>query len=141
MMAPMPSSAGPRTASSRSHWPPLLAALAVWAIAVPWLARALGLEVDVPTRIEVIDHVVPGVVVLACAAVLARRNDRDRTAALHRLVGCTIAALAGLWISATHGVLVPEALDGVTGWGPALLHLSAGPPIVLLALWVLLVEA
>jgi hypothetical protein len=117
-----------------------LVALAVWAMAVPWIARALNLEVDVPTRLEVIDHVVPGVVVLVCAAILARRSRRDPAGGLQRLVACAVASLAGGWIAATHLTLVPEALDGVTGWGPALLHLSAGPPIVIFALWVLVTE-
>ena len=113
MIAPMPSSTGGRAAGSlETRSAPALAALAVWAMAVPWLARAVGLEVDVPARLEVIDHVVPG----------------------------AVAALAGTWITATHVTLVPEALDGVTGWGPALAHLSAGPPIVVLAVAILLTE-
>jgi hypothetical protein len=109
-------------------------------MAVPWLARAVGLEVDVPTRLEVIDHVVPGAVALACAAVLARVTRRDDPGDLRRFSACAVAALAGAWITATHVTLVPEALDGVTGWGPALLHLSAGPPIVVLAVAILLTE-
>ena len=114
----------------------MLGALAGWAIAVPWLARAMGLGLEVPGRLEVVDHVVPGVVVLACVVVLAR----IRTGGLRRLGASSAAVLAGLWITATHAVLVPEALDGVSPWGPALLHLSAGPPVVAAALWILLRE-
>ena len=141
MIRPMPSSTGVRAAGSvETRSAPALAALAVWAMAVPWLARAVGLEVDVPTRLEVIDHVVPGAVALACAAVLARVTRRDDPGDLRRFSACAVAALAGAWITATHVTLVPEALDGVTGWGPALLHLSAGPPIVVLAVAILLTE-
>ena len=134
------SSAGARGSLLGSRSAPLLAVLAAWAMAVPWLARAVGLEVDVPTRLELIDHVVPGVVVLACVLVLARRDRRDPAGHLWRLVALSVACLAGAWITATHLVLVPEALDGVTGWGPALAHLSAGPPILALAVAVLATE-
>jgi hypothetical protein len=112
-----------------------LAALAAWAAAVPWLARAAGAELDVSTRLEVIDHVVPAAVVLACCAVLTRPGAGP--GALARLVALAVAVLAGFWITVTHLTLVPEALDGVSPWGAALLHLSAGPPIMLLALWML----
>ena len=61
-------------------------------------------------------------------------------AGLSRLAACAVSCLAGLWITATHLTLIPEAADGVTGWGPALMHLSAGPPIAALALWILITE-
>ena len=127
--------------TSRGTRPALvLAGLAAWAVAVPWLATALGLGLDVPARLEVVDHVVPGVVVVACAGILARWRRGEPGAGLGRLGACAVACLAGLWITATHLTLVPEAVDGVTAWGPALLHLSAGPPIAALALWTLFSE-
>ena len=141
MIAAMSSATGARAAGLLDARAPLaLAALALWASAVPWLGRALDLEVDVPARLEVIDHVIPGAVVLACAALLARVTRRDDPGDVRRFSACAVAALAGAWITATHVTLVPEALDGVTGWGPALLHLSAGPPIVVLAMVLLLTE-
>jgi len=114
----------------------VLAALAGWGIAVPWLARGLGLELDVPARLEVIDHVLPGAAVMVCAAIV--RMGIAGAGELRWLGAASVACLAGLWITSTHATLVPEALDGVAPWGAALLHLSAGPPIVLAALWVLL---
>jgi hypothetical protein len=50
----------------------------------------------------------------------------------------SVAFLTGLWISATHVPLIPDALEGLAPWGAALLHLSAGPPILVLGLWMLL---
>ena len=111
-----------------------LAALACWAMAVPWLARAVGLPLDVPARLEVIDHVVPGVAVLVCCAVLWSPGVDE----LLRLGAAGVAFLAGVWITATHAPLLPEALDGVSPWGASLLHLSAGPPVVVLSLFILL---
>jgi hypothetical protein len=114
----------------------VLAGFAAWAMAVPWIARVVGLRLDVPARLEVVDHVVPGAVVLACCAALLLSG----AAALVRLGVIGLASLAGLWITATHVTLVPEAIDGVTAWGPALIHLSAGPPVAVMALWMLLTD-
>jgi hypothetical protein len=127
---------GPMTRATIDRGAAALAALAAWAAAVPWLARAAGQELDVSTRLEVIDHVVPGAVVLACCALLLRPGAAA-PGSLARMVPVAIAILAGFWITVTHITLVPEALDGVSPWGAALLHLSAGPPIMLLALWML----
>lgn len=115
----------------RATW---LAGLAAWAIAVPWLARSVGLPLDVPSRLEVIDHVVPGLAVLVCCAILLRPGTSEPL----ELGAAGVACLAGIWITATHAPLLPEALDGVSPWGAALLHLSAGPPVVLLSGWMLL---
>jgi len=109
-----------------------LAVAAVWAMAVPWIARALGQTLDVTTRLEVIDHVVPGAAVLVCCALAGAAGE------FVRLSAAGVALLAGLWITATHVTLVSEAADGITPWGAALLHLSAGPPVLLLSLWMLL---
>jgi hypothetical protein len=113
----------------------VLAVLAAWAIAVPWIARAVGQTLDVSTRLEVIDHVVPGVAVLVCCVLMGTRDE------LLRLGLAGVAFLAGLWITATHVTLIPEAVDGVTPWGAALLHLSAGLPVALLALWLLVADS
>ena len=118
-----------------------LGALAAWAIAVPWVARSLGLPLDVPARLEVIDHVVPGLVALACCAALAHPTAAGPPGGPPRLGILGLAYLAGFWITATHATLLPEAIDGVSPWGAALLHLSAGPPVALVALWTLLVDA
>lgn len=131
-----PGQAGPPPEARRATG---LAALALWAMAVPWLARGLGLELDVPTRLEIVDHVIPGAVVLACAAFL-HRSAGGTPGDLLRLAAIGAACLAGLWVTVTHAVLVLEAIDGVSPWGAALLHLSAGPPIGVLAIWMLLVE-
>jgi len=118
-----------------------LGALAAWAIAVPWIARALGPALDVPTRLEVIDHVVPGVAVLVCSALLGHATAAGPPGGLVHLGVTGVACLAGFWITVTHATLLPEAVDGISPWGAAVLHLSAGPPITVFALWTLLVDA
>ena len=119
--------------------PALLAGLGAWAAVVPYLATAVGLEVDVPAKVEVVDHVVPGAIVIAAsAALVALRLDPEGLPALS-LAG--VAALAGFWTTSTHMPLLAEAADGVTPWGAALLHFSSGPPVVLVALWMILAPA
>lgn len=135
------STVGARRASGERRRVIALAALAAWAIAVPWLARVLGLELDVPTRLEIVDHVVPGAIVLAGCAAMLRPAASAQPGGLLRLGVLGVVCLAGFWITATHAVLLPEAIDGISPWGAALLHLSAGPPVTVLSLWMLLADA
>ena len=133
-MAAMEEASRARPAAAVPRATIALAVLALWAMLVPWVAEAVGAELDVATRLEVVDHVVPGTLVLACCAVVAIARPGE----LVRLGAFGAAALAGFWITATHAVLLPEAVDGITPWPAALLHLSAGPPVTVLALWALL---
>lgn len=115
----------------------VLAVLAAWAIAVPWIAEAAGLRLDVSTKLEVIDHVVPGLLALACAALLVYVADQSPSS-LGRLGAVAVAFLAGVWITTTHIALIPDAIDGSVRWGAAVLHISGGPPVLLFGLWNLL---
>lgn len=123
-------------ASFQARWAAALVGLAAWAIAVPWLAAAVGLELDVAARLEIADHVIPGLVMLAGAALLAIRGSPPGSTAW--LGAGAVAFLTGLWITATHVPLIPDAVEGVAPWGAALLHLSAGPPILVLGVCMLL---
>lgn len=118
------------------RWAAALAAFAAWAATVPWLAEAVGLGLDVPTRLEVADHVVPGLVTLAGVALLAVLGRRPGS--MVWLGVGSVAFLAGLWSTSTHVPLIFEALEGATPWGTALLHFSAGPPVLVLGLGMLL---
>ena len=119
--------------------PALLAAAGAWAMVPPYLGPAIGLDLDVAARVEVVDHVVPGAVALAASAAILALGRRGRgPESLPGLVAAGAAFLAGFWITSTHVPLPIEAAEGTTGWGPALLHFSAGPPVVALSLWLLL---
>jgi len=122
--------------SLHARWAVTLAALALWAAIVPWLAAAVGLGLDVPTNLEVVDHVVPGVVALAGAALLVLLGGPRGGVAW--LGAASAAFLGGLWITATHVPLIFDALEGPIPWGTALLHFSPGPPILVLGVWMLL---
>ena len=114
-----------------------LVALGAWEIGVPYLAAALGLELDVPSRVEVVDHVVPGLVLVASGALLAFWARRGARGGVLPLVLASLAFLAGFWITATHVPLVLQAGDELSPWGSVLFHATGGPPIVALALWLL----
>lgn len=117
-----------------------LAIVGMLSVLPPYLGPAVGLELDVRAKVEVVDHVVPGVVVAVCGilgALLARRDEEiaDGAAALG-LIG--LCFLAGLWQAVTHVPLVLDAGGPATPWDAVLLHSIAGPVIVALALWLVL---
>lgn len=117
----------------------LLAALACWTIAVPYLGNAIGLDLQVAALTEIVDHVVPGAVALAAAGVLLVLRDADRPAAeVLVLVAAGLAFLAGFWVTSTHVPLLLEAARHESPWGAAIWHSSAGLPLAAAALRLLL---
>ena len=77
-----------------------------WALLPPYTGPDLATE----TRVEVADHVVPGVVVIAVSglALVLARSSRGATP---MLVAGLAVALGGLWMTATHVPLVRQALQ------------------------------
>ena len=117
-------------------------AAAGWAILVPYLGPAWELTARVPTRVEVVDHVVPGALAAIAAAVgLARRGRAGRASPdMVVLAASTLAVLAGFWATVTHVPVLPVAAAGEISWPAALLHVSAGPPLLAASLVLLLRE-
>ncbi len=103
----------------------------------PYLGPVLGLELDVRASVEVVDHVLPGAVVALCGGLTARRSHRgmETRASVTSLVLYSAAFLAGLFQTATHVPLVFDAGEGLTPWGPVLLHATLAPVITVTALW------
>ena len=120
-----------------TRWLVALLALSLWSILPPYLGPAIGLELDVSAATEVVDHLLPGVIAAAAAGYalyLARRGETD---SLHALGALGVCALAGLWESASHFPLVLDAGDSARPWGAVLFHSTAGPAVLVLALWLL----
>lgn len=117
----------------------LLGAIGAWNILVPYLATALGLDVNVKAIVEVVDHVVPGAI-LAGAALYLRRLARRRRLAGEpmALIASGVAFLAGFWILATHVPLWGDAAESAVSWEAAIWHSIAALPIVALAVWFVL---
>lgn len=125
-------------AGSLERWLVALAALAAWSIVPPYLGPLVGLELDVPSSVEVVDHVLPGLcaVVAACLALpYARRGDADSIRVLTALGVC---ALAGLFQTASHFTLVLNAGGRLQPVDAVVLHASPGPALLIVSLWLLL---
>jgi hypothetical protein len=113
-------------------WRVLLVALGAWSILPPYLT-----PVGVGSGVEVIDHVIPGglVVIFGLVAVFeARAGAGDRALAF----GATgVCLLAGIWITLTHVSLWADAGSSGRPWGSVILHGTAGPAIAILAGWLM----
>ena len=117
----------------------LLTATGAWTIVVPYLGKALGFEVPVAARVEVVDHVVPGAIVVAAGLFLGARARRhalvsDRLA----ILASGAAFLAGFWVLATHTPLLYDAARTDQPWDDAIWHSITAVPIVVLAAWCVL---
>ena len=70
-------------------------------------------DLDTEMRVEVADHVIPGLVVLAVSvAVLVRARRNVLESGMLPLVAGFVIMLAGLWMTATHIPLVGQARRG-----------------------------
>lgn len=88
-----------------------LALLGAWSIFPPYVGPVLGLELNVAAKVEVVDHVVPGVSIALCAALaalLARRGAEAEYGTPALVLG-GVCFLGGLWQAATHAPLVFDA--------------------------------
>lgn len=119
-------------------WLTALLLVSAWSIVPPYLGPPLGLELDVSDSVEVVDHVLPGIVAVlgaGMALMLARSGEADSSRALGALGAC---ALAGLWETASHAPLVYDAGDPERPWDAVIFHAWPGPAILGLALFLLL---
>ena len=110
-----------------------LAAVGFWSIAVPFLGPELGLKLDVTRKIEIIDHVVPGIVIVGCSLLMLALLRRGRSGSLVALGVAWTISLAGLWIAATHMPLLRDAGRGLVPWGTACFHSASAAVTLALA--------
>jgi hypothetical protein len=101
--------------------------VALWGMLPPFSGPPLA----VARRVEIADHVVPGLVVLAfsCAALVASRAGASPT---WLLIAGLVVTLAGVWMTATHVPLVMQARGGDAPWGATIYHTA--PSVAVLAL-------
>jgi hypothetical protein len=133
---PPPAAAGVR--SGRERWLIALAVISAWSIVPPYLGPLIGLELDVSSTVEVVDHVLPGLCSVVAALVAlahARRGDTDSMLALAALGICV---LAGLFQTVSHVTLVLDAGAPQQPVDAVVLHATPGPVLLGLALWLLL---
>lgn len=120
------------------HWLMALAALAAWSIVPPYLGPLVGLELDVDSTVEIVDHVLPGVAAIGAAYIALVEVRRGRTDSVRALAALGVCALAGLFQTVSHATLVLDAGGAQHPVGAALLHATPGPLLLALSLWLLL---
>lgn len=116
----------------------VLAALAAWSIVPPYLGPLVGLDLDVDSTVEIVDHVLPGVAAIGGACIALVEVRRRRTDSLRALAALGVCALAGLFQTVTHATLVLDAGGAQQPVGAVLLHATPGPLLLALSLWLLL---
>lgn len=115
---------------------PTAAAWAVLGLLVavtPYLGRPLGLVVDVAATTEAIDHVLPGLLVVAAAPAIVRFEAL-------RFELTLLAVLAGLWATSSHLPLVLDAVRGRVGWPTALWHTTSAVALLAVTAWSAVVQ-
>ena len=110
--------------------PAAIAVAALWSILPPYLA-----PLDVDDAVEVVDHVVPGVISFAAAAFVLTRSPRGDRATTAVLVAFAICAVGGAWVTLTHLPLLLDLGEAGRPAGRVLLHASVGPLLLAPALW------
>lgn len=113
----------------------VLCAVGVLTVIVPYLGHALGLGVNVASKVEVVDHVVPGALVAAIGGGMFLLGRARRVDGWRMLLGGGVSFLAGFWVLATHVPLLFDAARGQVRWSAALWHASTALPVVVISLW------
>ena len=111
-----------------------LAVVSAWSVVPPFLA-----DLDVALSVEVVDHLVPGVVALAASLVALTAARRGVPESLPALVAIGVCTVAALWETGTHFSLMLDAGESGRPVGAVLLHASPGVVMLALSLWLLLV--
>lgn len=123
------SASGP--GSLRAAALPMLAGLGLlvgcWALLPPYTGPALNTS----ARVEFVDHVVPGVVVVAISALALLFARRAGAATVLFPAGLGIF-LAGFWMTATHVPLVLQAARDQAPWGATIYHSLPGLAVLAL---------
>lgn len=93
----------------------------VWAS----LPKYSGPKLNVAGSTEVVDHVIPAILVLLCSVVAIFAGRRAGGPGATRFLAGMGVLLAGLWMMATHLPLVAEARRGDAPWVATIYHTSA----------------
>ncbi len=114
---------------------------------LPALGMAVGILAALPhfvtprlettNRVEIADHVIPGIVVIAVSlsALTVWRRAEDATWPM--FISGLAVLLAGLWMALTHLPLIAQASRHEAPWGAALYHsASAASALTFGLVWV-----
>ena len=117
----MATNGGEAPARSLPVLPLLGVAVGLWG-ALPRFVKS-GLNTE--DRVEVVDHVIPGIVVVVVSLVALAVARRSLKPGPFLFVAGLVVLLAGLFMFATHVPLVMQATRGEAPWGGTVFHTSA----------------
>ena len=113
-------------------WAGLL--VGAWAMVAPYVL--LGPDLNAEGSREVVDHVVPGVLLIGLSCVMAVGGRRGPQGGNFPLLAGFGVLLAGLWMTATHLPLVTDARQGRVSESVAAWHTVPGLVVMVLgAVW------
>lgn len=117
----------------------VLGALAALSMLPPYVGPPIGLELDVPSNVEVVDHVVAGgvVVVFSLIPALLLRSGRIGLDSPLLMGAIGLCVLGAIWQTTTHVPLLLDAGEPQVPWGTALFHSLPGPVVTVVALTLL----
>ncbi len=119
-----------REPSERSRLPFVGLLVGVWAVIPPYL-NAFG-KLNVEHRVEITDHVIPGITILAVSVLGLLLLRSAAPSALLLFMGGGIIALCGFWMVATHVGLVKQARQNIVPGGAVVWHSLPGVAVLLL---------
>ncbi len=107
--------------------------IGAWSVLPAYTGPSLATE----TRVEVADHVVPGVVLIVLSVTLVALERRRPASPTWRLVAGFAVLLSGIWMTATHVPLVAQAMRGEVSAAATAYHTVPGLVVLALGLmWV-----
>jgi hypothetical protein len=119
-------------------WLPVTGVLVgVWA----GLPRFVGPDLNVSAKTEVVDHVVPALVIIVLSVIALVFGRRRAAADTFMFIAGLALCLAGLWMVATHLPLVVEAAKGEARatWGAVVWHSVPAVAVALLGvIWLVI---
>lgn len=120
------------------RWLVGLALVAAWSVVPPYLGPVIGLELDVTSSLELVDHVIPGLSAVAAALLARSEVRRGNPESIIALAALGVSALAGFFQTVTHFTLVMDAGGPLQPVGAVVLHATPGPLVMALSLWLML---
>lgn len=104
----------------------LLLVFGLWGTLAPYASTAAGYHIPVPAKVEFVDHVVPGAVILAAALFAVFSGKLPLLAAL-------AATLGGFWMTMTHLLTLRDGFLGRISLQATLIHSLPGLAILIVA--------
>lgn len=116
------------TSQPKSGLPKVGLIVGVWA-ALPYF---LGPQLSVAKRVEVVDHVVPGLVVVGTSALVLAGRHRAHLSPTAAFAAGPVLFLAAFWMAITHVPLIAQAARHDAPWIPTLWHSASALAVLVL---------